>query len=108
MYMGFPGGSEVKNPANAGDTGDPGSIPERGRSSGGGNGNSLQYSCLGNPIDRGTWRASVCGVAKSQTQLSVHAAIRPQTASDCTRCQAAIRPQDLASTNPSSSISLFF
>ena len=44
----------VKNPpANAGDTGDAGSIPESGRSPGGGNGNSLQYSCLESPMDRG-------------------------------------------------------
>ena len=49
--MGFPGGSVVKNaPANAGDTG---TIPGLGRSPGKGNGNSLQYSCLGNPVDRG-------------------------------------------------------
>ena len=48
--MGFPGGSVVKNPpVNAGDTG---SIPESGRSRGVGNGNTLQYSCLGNPMDR--------------------------------------------------------
>ena len=44
-----------------------------GRSSGGGNGNPLQYSCLGNPIGRGTWRATVHGVTKSQTRLSMHA-----------------------------------
>ena len=49
-----------KEPAcNAGDTGDSGSIPGSGRSSGGGNGNPLQYSCLGNPVDRGAWRATV-------------------------------------------------
>jgi len=49
--MGFPGGSVVKNlPANVGDTG---SNPGLGRSSGEGNGNPLQYSCLGNPKDRG-------------------------------------------------------
>ena len=48
--VGRPGGSVVKNlPANAGDTGDAGSIPESGRSPGEGNGNPLQYSCLGNP-----------------------------------------------------------
>ena len=41
-------------PANAGDVG---SIPGSGKSPGGGNGNPLQYSCLGNPMDRGTWRA---------------------------------------------------
>ena len=54
--IGFPGGSEVKNlPANAGDIGDMGSIFEPGRSPGGGNGNSFQYSCLENPMDRGAW-----------------------------------------------------
>ena len=64
---GFPGGSMVKNlPANAGDSG---SIPGLGRSPGEGNGNPLQYSCLGNPMDRGVWQATVCGVTKSQTQL---------------------------------------
>ena len=62
---GFPGGSVVKNlPANAGDVG---SIPGSGRSVGGGNDNPLQYSCLGNPMDRGAWRAVVHGVTKSQT-----------------------------------------
>ena len=49
---------------------DPGSVPGLGRSLGGGNGNPLQYSCLENPMDRGAWRATVHGVAKSQTQLS--------------------------------------
>ena len=61
----------VKNPsANAGDIRDPGSIPESGRSLGGGHGNPLQYSCLENPMDRGVWWATVHGVAKSQTGLS--------------------------------------
>ena len=65
---GFLGGSGVKNPpANAGDAG---SIPGSGRSPGGGNGNPLQYSCLGNPTDRGAWRAIARGVLKSRTQLS--------------------------------------
>ena len=51
--MGFPGDSVVKNlPANAGDSRDLGSIPGLGRSSGVGNGNSLQYSCLENLMDR--------------------------------------------------------
>ena len=64
----------VKNlPANAGDIGDVGSIPGLGRSLGGGNGNSLQYSCLGNPMDREAWRATVPRVANSQTQLGRHA-----------------------------------
>ena len=60
--MGFPGGSEVKNPpANAGELG---SIPGSGRSPREGNGNPLQYSCLGNPMDRGAWQATVHGVVK--------------------------------------------
>ena len=50
--------------------GDPGLIPGLGRSSGEGNGNPLQYSCLENPMDRGAWQATVHGVAKSWTQLS--------------------------------------
>ena len=50
--------------------GDQGSIPGLGRSSGEGNGRPLQYACLENPMDRGAWRAIVCGVAKSQTRLS--------------------------------------
>ena len=60
----------VKNPpANAGDIRDVGSIPGSGRSPGGGPGNSLQYSGLENPMDRGAWRAIVYRVAKSHTQL---------------------------------------
>ena len=61
--MGFPGGSVVKNlPANAGDARDTGSSPGSRRSLGEGNGNPLQYSCLENPMDRGAWWATVCGV----------------------------------------------
>ena len=49
----------VKNlPANAGDAGDVGSIPGLERSLGGGNGNPLQYSCLGNQMDKGAWQAT--------------------------------------------------
>ena len=44
-------------PANPGDLRDTGSISHLGRSPGGGNGNQLQYSCLGNPTDRGAWQA---------------------------------------------------
>ena len=67
LCKGFP---VVKNPsANAGDVG---SIPWSGRSPREGNGNLLQYSCLGNPMDRGAWRATVHGVAKSGTQLCTH------------------------------------
>ena len=58
----------VKNlPANAGDSEDGDSIPGSGRSSEEGNGNPFQYSCLRNPMDRGAWRATVHGVAKSLT-----------------------------------------
>ena len=61
----------VENPpANEGDSGDVGSIPRLGGSPGEGNGNPLQYSCLENPMDGGVWQATVCGVAKSQIQLS--------------------------------------
>ena len=57
LSMGFPGGSVVVRnpPANAGDVG---SIPGSRRSPGGGNGNSLQYSCLEKPVDRGAWQAT--------------------------------------------------
>ena len=62
MYKGFPGGSVVKNPpASAGDVG---LIPGSEKSSGGGNDNPLQYSCLGNPMDRGSWWATIHGVTK--------------------------------------------
>ena len=65
--MGFPGGSDGKE--SACNAGDPGLIPESGRSSGEGNGNSLQYSCLENSMDRGAGWAIVLGVTKSQTRL---------------------------------------
>ena len=68
MSMGFPGGSEVK--ASACNVGDLGLIPGSGRSAGEGNGNLLQDSCLENPMDGGTWWATVHGVTKSRTQLS--------------------------------------
>ena len=61
----------VKNlPANAGDTSDVGSISGLGRSPGVGNGDQLQYSCLENSMDRGTWWTTVHGVTKVWTQLS--------------------------------------
>ena len=63
----------VRNPpANARDMEDMGSIPGLGRSPEGENGNPLQYSCLENSMDRGVWQATVHGVTKSQTQLSMH------------------------------------
>ena len=65
--MCFPGGSVIKNlPANAGDE-DVGLTPESGRSPGVGNSNPLQYSRLGNPMDRRVWQAIVQEVAKSRT-----------------------------------------
>ena len=67
MYMDFAGGSAVENPpANAGDSD---LTSGSGRSPGGGNGNTLQCSCLGNPMERGAWRSTVHGVAESDTTL---------------------------------------
>ena len=61
----------VKNlPTNARDTRDKGSIPDSGRSPGGGHGNPIQFSCLGNSMDRGSWQSTVHGVIKSWTQLN--------------------------------------
>ena len=63
--MSFPGGSVVKSlPANVGDTV---SVPGWGRFPGGGKGNPLQCSCLGNSIDGRAWRTTVHGVTNSQT-----------------------------------------
>ena len=70
--MGFPGGSEVKNPPVAGDAG----LIPRLRCPGGGDGNPLQYSCLENPLVRGAWQGTVHKVAKSQIgvkQLNIQA-----------------------------------
>ena len=81
----------VKNsPVNAGATGDAGSMPELGSSPGVGNGNSLQYSCLGNPMNRGAWWATVHGVPKSQN-------IRPDLATkhaytDCLTQRQNLKP----------------
>ena len=70
-YLGFPGGTVVKNPpANAGDTGDMGSIPGSGRSPGIGNGNPLQYTCLGNPMARGAWQVTV--QSSRQSDMTEH------------------------------------
>ena len=69
VSWGFPGGTSGKKnlPANAGDIREAGLIPRLGRSSGVGNGNPPQYSCLENSMDRGDWRAIVHGVAESDT-----------------------------------------
>ena len=68
---------QVKNPsAKAGDVGDKGLIPGWGRCPGEGNGNALQYSCLENPMDRGSWQATV------------HEAPHPTT---CTHCKVNLK-----------------
>ena len=64
-FLGFSGGSDGKEAAC--NVGDLGSIPGLGRSLGGGHGNSLQYSCLENPMDRGAWQATVHRVTNSRT-----------------------------------------
>ena len=68
LPWGFPGGSGGKEFACS--VGDLGLIPGSGRSSGEGNGNPFQYSCLENSMDRGARRATVYGVPKSQTRRS--------------------------------------
>ena len=65
--VGFPGGSDSKE--SACNVGDPGLIPGLGRSSGEGNGEPVQYSCLENSMDRAGWWTSVHGIANRQTQL---------------------------------------
>ena len=64
----FPGGSDGKESAS--NAGDPGFIPGTGRYPGEGNGYLLQFSRLGNPMNRGGWQATVYGVPKSWTQVS--------------------------------------
>ena len=65
LSKGFTGDSVVKNPPD--NAGGVRSIPESRRAPGEGNGNPLQDSCLGNPMDRGAWRATVHGVTKRDT-----------------------------------------
>ena len=70
----------VKNPpTNAEDLRDASSIPGSGRSPGGGHGNPLQYSCLENLIDRGTWQTTVHRIAQSQTTEVTEHALIPQS-----------------------------
>ena len=70
MELGFPGDVVVKNlPASTGDAGEAVLIPGSGRSPGGGNGNPLQCSYLGNPMDRGAWQATDRGVTESDTTM---------------------------------------
>ena len=79
-------GEELASPCRL-DVTDSGSIPGWGRSPGGGHGNPLQCSCLDSPMDRGAWRATVHGVAQSQTRLSdlarTHAKVSLSCTSDC-------------------------
>ena len=76
----FPRGSAAKSPpAKAAGTGDTCLIPGLGRSSGGGNGNPLQYSYLGNSIDRGTWWATLHGVTEVDTTEHAHTYIHTHT-----------------------------
>ena len=74
LAMGFPGGTLLKNPpANARDTGDTGLIPGLGSSLGGGNSNTCQCSCLGNPMDKGVWGGySTWGHKESDTTKLVN------------------------------------
>ena len=65
--LGFPGSSVSKESACSG--GDPGLIPGSGRCPGEGNSNPLQYSCLGNPMDRGAWWATVYGITRVRHNL---------------------------------------
>ena len=67
MLFGLHGGQMVKESSCI--AGDPGSVPGSGRSLGEGNGNLLQYSCLENPMDGGSWQDTVHGVTKSWTPL---------------------------------------
>jgi len=77
---GFLNGSSNKESASKrGDTGNADLISESGRSSGGGNGNPLQYSCLQNLMDRWAWRAIIHGVPKNQTWLSTHTYMHTHT-----------------------------
>ena len=75
IVWGFPAGAVVKNPPNREAVSTPGS----GRASEVENDNLLQYSCLGNPMNRGVWWATVHGVAKSWTRPSTHVHSRAHT-----------------------------
>ena len=72
-FWGFPGGSDGK--ASACNAGDLGSIPRSGRSPGEGSGNTLQFSHLENPMDRGAWQATVHGVARVGHDLMTNTTI---------------------------------
>ena len=94
--MGFPGDSDGKE--SACNVGDPDLISGSKRSPGEGSGNPLQYSCLENPVDRGAWQTTVCGVTKSQTwpkweHAGMHARLHagsPEEVQEATRDSAAV------------------
>ena len=69
-FMVMPGSRQISRHSVNISTGDPDLIAGLGRSSGEGNGNPLQYSCLENSMDRGDWPATVHGATKSRTGLS--------------------------------------
>ena len=75
MIMGFPGSSVSKESACS--TGDPGLIPGLGRSTGEGNGKSLQYSCLENPMGRGAWQTIVLGITRVRHHLTTKPPLPP-------------------------------
>ena len=78
MSFGFPGGSVVNDvPTDAEDARGVSAIPGSGNSLGEGNGNPLQYSFLGNSMNRGAWWATVHGVTKTWTRRSTHTSIYP-------------------------------
>ena len=79
--LGFPGALDGKE--SACNAGDPGSIPGLGRSPGERNSNPLQYSCLGNPMNRGAWQATVHGATKNQTWLRDWAHTHTHTHTQC-------------------------
>ena len=103
--LGFPGVTVVKNqPANAEDVG---SIPGSGQSPGEGNGNPLQYSCLENSMDRGAWRATVHGIAKSWTWLITypnHSKIEWLKICCCSVAKLSSTLRDLTDFKPDSSV----
>ena len=87
----------VKNlPDDAGNLRDVGSIPESGRSPGGGHGNPLQYSCLENPVDRGAWWAMVHRVTKNWAQLSTwHELLEKLEPIDLNTCKCSGQESDM-------------
>ena len=80
--MGFPGGSDSKEYAC--NSGDPGLIPGSGRSPEEGNGNSLQYSCLENPMDRGAWQVTVLGLQRVRHDCVTNTSTFTYTLNLCT------------------------